>query len=114
MDKFNTLRLDTLGAINYGVLNREAPDDIAPPNISWVDISCDWDMPSENKIRRLLTSGKGLDGNGYYGLPRAWREGRNKYAIDCMQYHQRTVEIHNLTLNEAVEKFCEIASECQG
>ena len=112
---FDKRRLDTAGAMGAGVLGMPCPDDIGPKNIEWEYISLDFDgVPSVAKCRKILKAGKGLDGNGYYGLPRAWPEGNDKFAVDCLQYRNRTVEKHSLTLNQAIEEFRDLGYRCGG
>ena len=112
---FDERQLNTLGALEAGILGKPAPDDIAPDGIKWERVSLDFDgVPDEDWCKEILASGKGLDGNGYYGLPRAWPETNGKYAVDCLQYRERTVEKHGLTIEEAIDEFIELAEGCRG
>lgn len=108
-------KLSTEQVLYSGILDKEPPEDIAPNNIEWEEISLDFDgIPNDERCKEILLSGKGIDGNGYYGLPRVWQEGDGKYAVDCLQYRNRTFEKHGLTLDEAIYDFTYVAEECVG
>jgi len=103
-------RLDTMGCLNAGILDRPRPKTARPDNFIGEDVlEFEW---TEYSLKAGLEKG-GLSASMYYGCWEIWKTEKD-YSGELLQYRNITDSFTDQGVEFALEKAKEWASGCEG
>ena len=102
-------RLNTMGCLNAGILDRPAPDTACPKNFDRQRVNYEW---TEESLWSGLEKG-GLSATMCYGCWKIWKTEKG-YSGELLQYRKITDSFSDDTIEYAFKKAQEWAIGCNG
>ena len=101
-------RLDTMGVIAAGILNRGVPDTDVPDDREEFDGSGDsWEYVGDDAVVEALDRGDLVRASNYYGIPYVWKAADGVYRGQLLQYRALTEDHTWDNAQDAAEWFGE-------